>query len=175
MRRGRDILARVGSTSAALTPTQIKRFVGFQIAATCLIYLILFGVSGGATAGSSPPVWQWAVLLGFVAAASALVSEWWTRPPAIDAAEPDPQTVALSRLTAHIGRSFLVLALPFVIAAFWPLFGGGHDGWYLLIVGLPGIVAIVLGTWPTRRNIERFAKGLESAGATTGLREAFGR
>lgn len=156
------------------TPADVRRFVGLQLVVTLLVVILVFVALGGAPADDLPPLWQWIVLLALVFGASALVSRWWTRPAPLPAGTANPSGEALRRLTAHLARSFLVLELPLVVAALLSL-AGPHQAWAVLITAVPGLAALVFGTWPTRRNVDRFATALEADGVTSGLREAFAR
>ncbi|GAA3547774.1 hypothetical protein AFL01nite_22810 [Aeromicrobium flavum] len=151
----------------------MKRFVALQLGVTAVFAVLVVAVFGR---DGDPGARWWAALalIALVFAATALVSRWWSGAGSLPADEPAPQGTAMRRLSSHIARAFLVLEVPLVVSAVLGL-SGLIGGLVLLVAVVPALAALTFGTWPTRRNVDRFATALERDGADSGLREAFAR
>ncbi|GAA2075969.1 hypothetical protein IDH50_12220 [Aeromicrobium tamlense] len=151
----------------------MRRFVALQLGVTALFAALVLVVFGG---GDEPAARWWVALALFalVLVAGAWVARSWSRPAPLAADDPDPRDTALRRLSSHIARAFLVLEIPLVISAVLGL-AGLIGGGVMLVTVVAALAALVFGTWPTRRNVDRFAAALEQGGASSGLREAFSR
>ncbi|WP_286928000.1 MULTISPECIES: hypothetical protein [Aeromicrobium] len=151
----------------------MKRFVALQLGVTVLFAALVVVVFGG---GDEPAARWWVALALFalVLAAGAFVSRAWSRPAPLAVDDPTPQETSVRRLSSHVARSFLVLEIPLVLSAVLGL-AGLIGGAVMLVTVVAALAALVFGTWPTRRNVDRFATALERDGASSGLREAFVR
>lgn len=149
----------------------MKRFVALQLGVTVLFAALVVVVFGR---GGEPAARWWVALALFalVLAAGAYVSRGWSRPAPLAAGDPAPRETSVRRLSSHIARSFLVLEVPLVLSAVLGL-AGLIGGAVMLVTVVAALAALAFGTWPTRRNVDRFATALERDGASSGLREAF--
>ncbi|MTB86831.1 hypothetical protein H9L21_09320 [Aeromicrobium senzhongii] len=157
----------------APTPADVKRFVALQLAVT--LVFALFAVLAFGRGGEPGARW-WAALalVALVFVAGAVVSRWWAQPQSLPLDDPAPEQTAMRRLAAHIARAFVVLEIPLVVCAVLGV-TGLIGGLVMAVAVVPALAALAFGTWPTRRNIDRFAGALERQGADSGLRQAFGR
>lgn len=156
-----------------IRPMHLKLIVLMLISGMLLVSVVVFGVTGG-FAGEDLPVWVTFGLPILVVGCTTLVSWRWTRPSPIPADDPAPRDTAVSRLTQHLATSFAILEVP-VIAGIILSFMLDAGGWPILIAAVPTLASVGFSLWPSRTNLERFTTALESAGAQTGLREAFAR
>lgn len=148
----------------------MQRFVALQLGVTILFAALVVVVFG--RDDEDALWWVAAALVLVVFLAAALVSRWWSRAAPLAPDEPAPEHTAMRRLSSHIARAFVVLEIPLVAAAVLGLVGvlGGAS---MLVPVLAAVTALGFGTWPTRRNVDRFATALERDGARSGIREAF--
>jgi hypothetical protein len=157
----------------APTPTDVKRFVALQLGVT-LVFAVLVVLVFGRDGDPGARWWAALALIALVFGAAALVSRWWSGARSLPVDDPAPRGTAMRRLSSHIARAFLVLEIPLVVSAVLGL-SGLIGGVVMVVAVVPALAALGFGTWPTRRNVDRFAAALESDGADSGLREAFGR
>jgi len=151
----------------------VKRFVALQLAAT-LVFAVVIVVAFGGDSEPGARWWAGIAVIGLVFVAGAVVSRWWSAPQGLPADDPAPSQTAMRRLVSHLARAFMVLEIPLVVCAV--LAATGLIGGAVLAVTLvPALAALAFGTWPTRRNVARFADALERHGADSGLRQAFVR
>lgn len=154
-----------------LRPAQVKRLVLALIGGIVVVSVVVFMVTGGFSAGS-PPWWVGVALPLLVVAGAAVVSWRWAHPEPIAPNDATPDETAAQRLVQHLAFSFAVLEFP-VILAILLAFVLDAGGWPIAYAAIPAAAAMAFSLWPTRNNIDRFARTLESRGARTRLREAF--
>lgn len=155
----------------ALRPAQVKRLVLALIGGIVVVSIVVFVVTGGFSA-DAPPWWVGVALPLLVVAGAAVVSWRWAHPEAIDPNDPTPDETAAGRLVQHLAFAFAVLEFP-VILAIILAFVLDAGGWPIAYAAIPAAAAMAFSLWPTRNNIDRFARALESLGARTHLREVF--
>ncbi|MCL3837425.1 hypothetical protein [Aeromicrobium duanguangcaii] len=157
----------------APTPTDVKRFVALQLAVT-VVFAVFVVLAFGRDGEPGARWWAALALLALVFVAGAVVSRWWSEPQSLPADDPTPNQTAMRRLASHIARAFMVLEIPLVVCAVLGV-SGLIGGLVMAAAVVPALAALAFGTWPTRRNVDRFADALERHGADSGLRQAFGR
>lgn len=161
------------STPAPVTPLQQLKVLAFAlITAPLVMFAAMATVLGLST--DPPPLTIIVALLATPVLAYLTAEAIGFRAAPLPAGRPHDASsraqVSLARYQSSTFVRFAVCELP-ILVALVACFVLDHGLWPFAIVILPGVALLAYETWPSGRNLDKYATALERDGGSSLLRE----